>query len=74
MKVKNLFRKVSYPIELFDSKGNKIYIEDSTGFWIKSEYDSAGNRIYYEDSTGFWKMKEYDSNGNLVYVKNSKGK
>jgi len=36
----------------FDSNGNVIYFEDSTGFWVKKEFDSNGNQIYYENSDG----------------------
>ena len=34
----------------FDSNGNVIYFEDSTGFWVKKEFDSKGKEIYYENS------------------------
>ena len=36
----------------YDDNGNLIYLEYSTGYWVKHEYDSKGNRIYYENSTG----------------------
>ena len=38
----------------YDSQGNEIYHDDSTGFWVKREYysDSQGNQIYYESSNG----------------------
>ena len=38
----------------YDSQGNEIYHDDSTGFWVKREYysDSQGNQIYYENSYG----------------------
>ena len=36
----------------YDDNGNLIYLEYSTGYWVKHEYDSNGNRIYYENSTG----------------------
>lgn len=35
-----------------DKNGNLIYLEFSTGYWIKREYDSQGNEIYYEGSDG----------------------
>lgn len=41
-----------FPFEIKDSKGNQIYYEDSSGFWIKSEYDSNGKEIYCEDCFG----------------------
>ena len=73
MKVKNLFRKPVYPIELYDSSGNKIYSEDSNGWWAKWEHDANGNRIYFEDSDGWWVKREYDANGNKIYYENSNG-
>jgi hypothetical protein len=36
----------------YDSEGNQIYLENSSGFWWKSEYDSEGNTIYHENSRG----------------------
>ena len=39
---------------IYDERGNKIYYEDSYGYWAKREYDERGNIIYYEDSTDFW--------------------
>ena len=73
MKIKDLFREVKYPIELFDEKGNLIYREYSNGHWAKKEYDSKGNRIYYEDSDGDWVKSEYDKNGNELYYEDSGG-
>jgi len=37
---------------VYDTNGNRIYSEDSLGYWIKKEYDTNGNRIYYEDKFG----------------------
>jgi hypothetical protein len=39
-------------LSLYDSKGNKIYYENSMGFWSKREYNDNGNEIYYENSYG----------------------
>ena len=39
-------------LRLYDSNGNEIYFENSTGYWSKQEYDYNGNQIYYEDSNG----------------------
>jgi uncharacterized membrane protein len=61
------------PFKLFDSNGNKIYHENSMGFWSKREYDSNGNKTHYEDSEEYWSKNEYDSNGNLIYFKDSTG-
>ena len=44
-----------FPFEIKDSNGNRIYFEDSHGFWAKSEYDSNNNEVYYEDSHGYIK-------------------
>jgi hypothetical protein len=41
-----------FPFEIKDSKNNRIYWENSNGYWAKSEFDSNGNRIYWEDSDG----------------------
>ena len=37
---------------VYDTNGNTIYSEYSSGFWEKYEYDTNGNEIYYEDSNG----------------------
>ena len=62
-----------FPFEIKDKNGNRIYFEDSDGFWSKSEYDSDGNKIYYENSYGYWWKGEHDSNGNGIYYENSYG-
>ena len=62
-----------FPFEIKDKNGNKIYHEDSNGYWEKREYDSEERVIYYEDSTGYWYKSEYDSDGNEVYYENSRG-
>ena len=58
---------------LYDSNGNRMYYENSIGFWYKREYDSGGKVVYYEDSGGYWRKGEYDSNGNEIYCENSEG-
>jgi len=45
--------KTNSDLEIHDKRGNLIYFEDSTGYWLKCEWDSQGNQIYYEDSTGY---------------------
>jgi len=60
-------------IRIYNQNGNRIYSENSKGYWIKYEYDENGKRIYFEDSTGFWEKREYDENGNRIYTENSKG-
>jgi hypothetical protein len=37
---------------VFDSNGNEIYYENSTGYWFKREYDDNDNLLYWEDSYG----------------------
>jgi hypothetical protein len=58
---------------VYDNNGNKIYYENSTGYWTKKEYDTNGKVIYYEDSTGHWYKKEYDTNNNEIYFENTDG-
>ena len=70
---KQQFSHVSYPFEVFDTKGNRTYYENSNGYWEKLEYDTKGNRTYYENSTGDWSKHAYDSNGNETYFENSYG-
>ena len=38
--------------ETYDEKGNRIYFENSKGYWSKREYDETGNQIYFENSNG----------------------
>jgi hypothetical protein len=40
------------PLYLYDSNGNIIYFENSSGYWWKREYDVNGNQIYFENSNG----------------------
>ncbi len=62
-----------FPFIIKDSKGNRIYYENSNGYWEKREYDSEGNRIYYEDSDGYWSKSEWDSKGVRIYFEDSDG-
>ena len=71
MEVKDLFREIEYPIQLFDSRGNLLYIEDADGSWYKKEIGSNGNVIYEENSSGT--IREYDFNGNEIYYENPDG-
>jgi len=41
-----------FPFEIKDANGNCIYIENSAGYWCKSEYDTNGKEIYTETSDG----------------------
>jgi len=57
----------------YNTNGNKIYSENSYGYWSKYEYDSNGNNIYYETSDGYWFKREYDKNGKEIYHEDSDG-
>jgi hypothetical protein len=41
-----------FPFIIKDSEDNKIYFENSDGYWVKREYNSEGKEIYFEDSYG----------------------
>ena len=71
---KQQFGKVSYPFEIFDANGRLTYLENSNGYWSKSEYDANGNMTYFEDSKGYWSKLKYDANGNRTYLENSTGR
>ena len=42
----------SFPYEIKNEQGKRIYAENSDGFWWRAEYDSNGNEIYVENSDG----------------------
>ena len=65
--------KTNGDLEIKDKNGNRIYYEDSDGYWAKREYDSQGRLIYYQNSNGVWGKWEYDSNGNEIYYEDSGG-
>ena len=69
--LKHDFNKGS--LYLYDSNGNRIYYENSYGYWYKREFDTNGKEIYYETSNGYWSKREFDSNGNYIYYEDSKG-
>ena len=60
-------------LEIRNAKGNRIYYENSDGYWSKSKFDEKGNRIYYETSDGYWSKQEFDEKGNEIYYENSDG-
>jgi len=62
-----------FPFVIKDSKGNKVYWENSSGLWYKYEHDSKGNETYCECSSGEWVKTEFDLNGKGVYYENSDG-
>lgn len=62
-----------FPFQIKDKRGNRIYEERVTKYWVKREFDVNNNQIYYENSHEFWTKKEYDINSNQVYYENSNG-
>jgi hypothetical protein len=62
-----------FPFEIKDSEGNRIYLEDSNGYWQKQEWDSKGKEIYFENSERYWLKSEYDSEGKEIYFEDSNG-
>jgi hypothetical protein len=62
-----------FPFRIKDKNNNRIYFEDSDGYWSKREYDSNNNQIYFENSKGFWWKREYDKNNNEIYYEDSDG-
>jgi len=67
------YRNIEGEIFTYDSNNNRIYYEDSNGYWIKYEYDSNNNEIYDENSDGYWRKREYDSYYNIIYFEDSDG-
>ena len=62
--------------KVYDNKDDKVYYEDSNGFWVKRQYDENGNVIYYEDvlyNGTYWFKREYDNQGNEIYYENKFG-
>jgi hypothetical protein len=62
-----------FPFRIKDKNNNKIYFEDSDGFWIKREFDKNNNPIYCETSNGYWDKQEFDKNNNEIYYERSNG-
>jgi hypothetical protein len=58
---------------VYNKDKNRIYHENSNGFWERYEYNDQGKRTYYEDSICRWYKKEYDQYGNVIYYENSDG-
>ena len=67
------FGVVDGTLRLYDDKGNKIYFEDSKGYWVKYEFDANNNEIYYENSSSWWVKRQFDANNNNIYCENSGG-
>jgi YD repeat-containing protein len=68
------FLKVKdFPFEIKNKNGNRIYSENSDGYWLKCEYDDRGNQIRHESTNGYWFKHEYDEQGNIIRHENSSG-
>ncbi len=63
----------TFPIKIYDKKGNRTYCEYSNGYWRKCEFDGNGRQTYFEDSNKFWSKREYDTNGNQTYFEVNSG-
>jgi hypothetical protein len=63
----------TFPFEIKNDRGNKIYYETSSGYWEKHERDKHGNMTRFENSNGYWVKREYDDPGNELYYENSDG-
>ena len=63
----------TFPFIVKNKDGDKIYREDSDGYWAKHEYDAQGNIIRFENSNGYWCKREYDAHSNEIYYENSNG-
>ena len=63
----------NFPFNIKNDKGNRVYYEDSNGFWAKYQYDEKDNEVYFENSKGYWIKCQYDEKGNRIYYENSNG-
>ena len=63
----------TFPIEIYDAKGNRTYYENSDGFWQRWERNANGKLAYYEDSDGELARYEYDANGKVTHHGDSEG-
>lgn len=52
MTIAQQLKVTDFPFIIKDKDGNKIYWENSHGFWSKYEHDSKGKVIYRENSIG----------------------
>ena len=57
----------------YDTNGNEIHSQTSSGYEEWYEYDSYGNKIHTKNSLGDETWYEYDSADNLLYEKWSDG-
>ena len=62
-----------FPFTVEDKDGNRVYWEDSDGWWEKREFDDANDLVYSEDSDGVFEKHRYDDYGNQIYFERSTG-
>jgi len=61
----------TFPFEIKDSDGNRIYFEWSDGVW--SKYERNGRKVIrYENSKGYWEKREW-VDGKVIRYEDSKG-
>ena len=73
MTIAQQLKVTEFPFIIKDKNGNRIYYENSTGYWAKRQFDQNGNEISYENSEGDWSKAEYDQNGKRIYFEDSIG-
>ena len=56
----------------YDEFGNQTYMEDSDGYWTKTQYNENG-KVIKEESPDYWYTYEYDEDGFLTLTENSYG-
>jgi len=61
----------TFPFEIKDSDGNRIYFEWSDGVW--SKYERNGRKVIrYENSKGYWEKREWVDD-KVIRYEDSKG-
>ena len=68
-----MFGVVDGTLRLYDDKGNKIYYEDSSGYWIRRVYDAKGNEIYCHSSISGVTIDNRSCN-DKVFIEEQSGK
>ena len=84
MKVKALYRKPKFPIQLYNESTDIIFTANTE---VESEtdikdfcnefpivlYNAQGLEIYYENQNGNWYKWEYNEQCKMIYFEDSKG-
>ena len=60
-------------MSIFDKNNNKIYYENSIGYWEKGKFDKNNNEVYWKNSEGYWVKSKFDKNNNEIYYEKSTG-